>query len=110
MNEPNSTFKRLIRNLNLLDSVNEASSSGKLDLIIQLPFSVRSEARQIQAEDRVKGIQRQLTGNNKYGIAYVDSTEHITQLNRPIENGLLAQIQYLTTQFYNQIGFTEKCV
>ena len=107
MNEPNSTFKRLIRNLNLLDSVNEASSSGKLDLIIQLPFSVRSEARQIQAEDRVKGIQRQLTGNNKYGIAYVDSTEHITQLNRPIENGLLAQIQYLTTQFYNQIGFTE---
>lgn len=106
MNEPNSTFKRIIRKLNLLDIVDEASSSGKLDLIIQLPYSVRSEARQIQAEERLRSIDRQLKGS-KYGIAYTDSTEHITQLNRPIENGLLAQIQYLTVQFYNQIGFTE---
>lgn len=106
MNEPNSTLKRLIRKLNLLDGVDEASSSGKLDLIIQLPYSVRSEARQLQANERLKDMTRQLTGS-RYGIAYADATEHITQLNRPVENNLLAQVQYLTQQFYNQIGFTE---
>ena len=106
MNEPNSTLKRLIRKLNLLDTVDEASSSGKLDLIIQLPYTVKSEARQLQAEERLKSIERQLTGG-KYGVAYTDSTEHITQLIRPVENNLLTQIQYLTQQFYNQLGFTE---
>ncbi len=106
MNEPNSTLKRLTRKLNLLDGADEASSSGKLDLIIQLPYTVKSEARQIQAEDRVRSIERQLKGG-KYGIAYTDSTEHITQLNRPVENNLLTQIQYLTLQFYNQLGMTE---
>lgn len=106
MNEPNSTLKRLIRKLNLLDGVDEASSSGKLDLIIQLPYSVRSEARQLQANERIKAIERQLKGS-RYGVAYTDGTEHITQLNRPAENNLLTQIQYLTQQFYNQIGFTE---
>lgn len=107
MNEPNSTLKRLIRKLNLLDGVDEASSSGKLDLIIQLPYTVKSEARQLQAEERIKSVERQLKGS-KYGIAYADATEHITQLNRPVENNLLSQIQYLTQQFYNQLGFTEK--
>ena len=106
MNEPNSTLKRLIRKLNLLDTVDEASSSGKLDLIIQLPYTIRSEARQVQAEDRLKSIEHQLKGG-KYGVAYTDATEHITQLNRPVENNLLTQIQYLTQQFYNQLGFTE---
>lgn len=106
MNEPNSTLKRLIRKLNLLDGVDEASSSGKLDLIIQLPYTVRSEARQLQANERIKNIERQLKGS-KYGVAYTDATEHITQLNRPVENNLLTQIQYLTQQFYNQLGFTE---
>jgi len=106
MNEPNSTLKRLIRKLNLLDGVDEAASSGKLDLIIQLPYSVKSETRQLQAEERIKSIERQLVGG-KYGIAYADATEHITQLNRPVENNLLTQIQYLTQHFYNQIGFTE---
>ena len=106
MNEPNSTLKRLVRKLNLLDSVDEASSSGKLDLIIQLPYSVRSEARQLQADERIKNIERQLKGS-RYGVAYADATEHITQLNRPAENNLLTQIQYLTTQFYNQLGVTE---
>ena len=106
MNEPNSTLKRLVRKLNLLDSVDEASSSGKLDLIIQLPYSVRSEARQLQANERIKNIERQLKGS-RYGVAYADATEHITQLNRPVENNLLTQIQYLTTQFYNQLGVTE---
>lgn len=106
MNEPNSTLKRLIRKLSLLDTVDEASSSGKLDIIIQLPYTIRSEARQLQAEDRAKAIEQQLKGS-RYGIAYVDATEHITQLNRPAESNLLAQIQYLTLQFYNQLGFTE---
>jgi ribosomal protein L21E len=106
MNEPNSTLKRLIRKLNLLDGVDEAASSGKLDLIIQLPYTVTSEARQLQAEGRIKSIERQLKGS-KYGVAYTGSTEHITQLNRPVENNLLTQIQYLTQQFYNQLGFTE---
>ena len=106
MNEPNSTLKRLIRKLSLLDTVDEASSSGKLDIIIQLPYTIKSEARQLQAEDRAKAIEQQLKGS-RYGIAYVDATEHITQLNRPAESNLLAQIQYLTLQFYNQLGFTE---
>lgn len=106
MNEPNSTFKRLVRKLNLLDRVDEDASSGKLDLIIQLPYTIKSEARQLQAEERLRSIERQLKGG-KYGIAYVDATEHITQLNRPVENNLLTQIQYLTQQFYNQLGFTE---
>lgn len=106
MNEPNSTLKRLIRKLNLLDGVDEQSSAGKLDLIIQLPYTVKSEARQKQAEERTKAIERQLTGA-KYGIAYADSTERITQLNRPVENNLLTQVQYLTNQFYNQLGMTE---
>lgn len=106
MNEPNSTLKRLIRKLNLLDGVDEAASSGRLDLIIQLPYTIKSEARQLQAEERLKSIERQLKGS-KYGVAYTDATEHITQLNRPVENNLLVQIQYLTQQFYNQLGFTE---
>ena len=106
MNEPNSTLKRLIRKLNLLDTVDEASSSGKLDLIIQLPYTVKSEARQLQAEERIKATENQLKGS-KYGVAYIDSTERVIQLNRPLENNLLTQIQYLTLQFYNQLGFTE---
>lgn len=106
MNEPNSTLKRLVRKLSLLDSADEAASAGKLDIIIQLPYTIKSEARQIQAQERTKAIEQQLTGT-KYGIAYADASEHITQLNRPVENNLLAQIQYLTLQFYNQLGFTE---
>ena len=106
MNEPNSIFQRLIRKLNLLDGVDEAASSGKLDIIIQLPYTIRSEARQLQAEERIKSMEQQLKGS-KYGVAFTDATEHITQLNRPVENNLLAQIQYLSTQFYNQIGMTE---
>lgn len=106
INEPNSTFKRLIRKLSLLDTTDESVSSGKLDIIIQLPYVIKSEARQKQAEERKQAIERQLT-SSKYGIAYTDSTEHITQLNRPAENNLLTQIQYLTQQFYNQLGLTE---
>jgi hypothetical protein len=106
MNEPNSTLKRLVRKLSLLDSVDEVASSGKLDLIIQLPYTIKSEARQLQAEERLKAIEQQLKGST-YGVAYVDSTERITQLNRPVESNLLAQVQYLTTQFYNQLGFTD---
>lgn len=106
MNEPNSTFKRLLRKLALLDRMDEDTSSGKLDLIIQLPYTVKSEARQLQAEARLKSIERQLQGG-KYGIAYAEATEHITQLNRPVENNLLTQIQYLTQQFYNQLGLTD---
>ena len=106
MNEPNSTLKRLTRKLSLLDSADEAASSGKLDLIIQLPYTIKSTARQLQAEERTRAIEQQLNGS-KYGIAYADATENITQLNRPVENNLLSQIQYLTLQFYNQLGFTE---
>lgn len=106
MNEPNSTLKRLIRALNLLDVTDEKINSGKLDLIIQLPYSVKSEKRQIEAQDRVKGISKQLE-NNKYGVAYADSTERIIQLNRPVENNLLAKVQYLTNMFYNQLGMSE---
>lgn len=106
MNEPNSTLQRLIRKLNLLDAVDEASSSGKLDLLIQLPYAVKSEARKQQADQRQSDIQQQLRGS-AYGIAYLDATEKITQLNRPAENNMLAQIQYLTTMLYGQFGFTE---
>ena len=106
MNEPNSTFQRLKRKLSLLDVVDEKTSSGKLDLIIQLPYSVKSETRQLQAEERVKAITRQLEGS-QYGIAYADATERITQLNRPVENSLLTQVQFLTNQFYNQLGMSE---
>ena len=106
MNEPNSTLKRLIRKLNLLDVVDDKTSAGKLDLIIQLPYTVKSEARQRQAEERISSIARQMEGS-QYGIAYADATERITQLNRPVENNLLTQVQYLTTTFYNQLGMSE---
>jgi hypothetical protein len=107
MNEPNSTLQRLIRKLNLLDAVDEQSSSGKLDLIIQLPYVIKSEARRQQAEDRRKDIEVQLKGS-QYGIAYTDGTEKITQLNRPAENNLLQQVEYLTKMLYNQLGLTEE--
>lgn len=107
MNEPNSTLRRLIRKMNMLDAVDEQSSSGKLDLIIQLPYVVKSEARKQQAEQRRKEIEEQLSGT-KYGIAYTDGTEKITQLNRSIENGLLKQVEYLTTMLYSQLGLTTK--
>lgn len=103
MNEPNSTLQRLIRKLNLLDAIDEQSGSGKLDLIIQLPYTVRTPVRQQQAEQRRKDIERQLTGS-KYGIAYTDGTEKITQLNRPVENNLMKQIEYLTSMLYGQLG------
>lgn len=106
MNEPNSTMQRLIRKLNLLDSIDEQSGSGKLDLIIQLPYTIKSEARRKQAEDRRQDIERQLSGT-KYGIAYTDGTEHITQLNRSIDNNLMGQITYLTEMFYSQLGITQ---
>lgn len=107
MNEPNSTLKRLMRKLVLLDAVDEQSSSGKLDLIIQLPYIVKSEARKAQAEQRRKDIEKQLSGT-KYGIAYTDGTEKITQLNRPIENNLMKQIEYLTSMLYSQLGITQE--
>lgn len=106
VNEPNSTVQRLIRKLNLLDVIDEQSSAGKLDMIIQLPYTIKSEARKQQAEDRRKDIEMQLT-NSKYGIAYVDATERITQVNRPLENNLLKQIEYLTNMVYSQIGITQ---
>lgn len=106
MNEPNSTLQRLMRKLSLLDVVDEQSGSGKLDLIIQLPYTIRSEARKKQAEERRKDIEQQLS-NTKYGIAYADATERITQLNRSVENNLLSQIQYLTTMLYGQLGVSE---
>jgi hypothetical protein len=105
MNEPNSTLQRLIRKLNMLDAVDEASSSGKLDLIIQLPYVIKSEARRLQAEQRRTDIEFQLKGS-KYGIAYTDGTEKVTQLNRPAENNLLAQVTYLTAELYAQLGIT----
>ena len=106
MNEYNSTLQRLIRKLSLLDAVDEQSSSGKLDLIIQLPYVIKSEARKLQAEKRRDEIEFQLKGS-QYGIAYTDGTEKITQLNRPVENNLLAQIEYLTNMLYSQLGITE---
>jgi hypothetical protein len=105
MNEPSSTLQRLVRKLNMLDTVDEASSSGKLDMIIQLPYVVKSEARRQQAEQRRKDIEFQLTGS-KYGIAYTDGTEKITQLNRPVDNNLLDQIKYLTDKLYTELGLT----
>ena len=106
MNEPNSTLQRLIRKLNLLDSVDEAAGSGKLDLIIQLPYVIKSEARRQQAEQRKDDIEFQLRNSN-YGIAYTDGTEKITQLNRPVENNLLKQIEFLTELLYSQLGITK---
>lgn len=105
MNEPNSTVQRLVRKLNLLDVIDEQSGSGKLDLIIQLPYVIKSEARRKQAEDRRREIEQQLAGS-KYGIAYADGTERITQLNRSVENNLLKQIEYLTNMAYGQLGIT----
>lgn len=107
MNEPNSTLKRLIRKLAILDSIDEQSGSGKLDLIIQLPYVIKSEARRQQAEQRRKDIEMQLSGS-KYGIAYTDGTEHITQLNRSLENNLMKQIEYLTDQLYSELGITSE--
>ena len=104
MNEPNSTMQRLVRKLSLLDAIDEQSSSGKLDLIIQLPYAVKGELKQQQAEQRRDSIVEQLKG--PYGIAYIDSTEKVTQLNRPIENNLMKQIEYLTNMLYSQIGIT----
>jgi hypothetical protein len=105
MNEPNSTLQRLIRKLNLLDAVDDQSASGKLDIIIQLPYVIKSEARRQQAEQRRKDIEFQLKGS-QYGIAYTDGTEKITQLNRPAENNLMAQIEFLTNLLYVQLGLT----
>ena len=105
MNEPNSTLQRLIRKLALLDSVDEQASAGKLDLIIQLPYALKTDARIEQAEKRKAAIEEQLR-DSKYGIAYIDSTEHITQLNRPLENNLMAQIEYLTSMLYGQLGMS----
>lgn len=106
INEPNSTMQRLIRKLNLLDAVDEQSSAGKLDLIIQLPYVIKSDARRQQAEQRRRDIEQQLAGS-KYGIAYVDGTEKITQLNRSLENNLMKQIEYLTNMLYSQLGITQ---
>lgn len=106
INEPNSTMQRLIRKLNLLDVIDEQSGSGKLDLIIQLPYVIKTEARRQQAESRRKDIESQLSGS-KYGIAYTDGTEHITQLNRSVNNNLMSQIEYLTSMLYSQLGITQ---
>lgn len=106
MNEQNSTLQRLVRKLNLLDFVDDRNSSGKLDLIIQLPYVIKTDARRKQAEDRRKDIENQLAGS-KYGIAYTDGTERITQLNRPVENNLMSQIEYLTSTLYSQLGITQ---
>lgn len=106
INEPNSTMQRLIRKLNLLDVIDEQSGSGKLDLIIQLPYVIKTEARRQQAENRRKDIESQLSGS-KYGIAYTDGTERITQLNRSVNNNLMSQIEYLTSMLYSQLGITQ---
>ena len=106
MNEPNSTLQRLIRKLNLLDAIDEQSGAGKLDLIIQLPFAIKGDLKRAQAEARRKDIEMQLAGS-KYGIAYTDATEHITQLNRSVDNNLMKQIEYLTSMLYSQLGITQ---
>lgn len=106
INEPNSTMQRLIRKLNLLDVVDEQSSAGKLDLIIQLPYVIKTETKRQQAENRRKDIEMQLAGS-KYGIAYTDGAEHITQLNRSVDNNLMKQIEYLTSMLYGQLGITQ---
>lgn len=105
MNEPSSTMRRLTKTLTMMDVIDEQSSSGKLDLIIQLPYSVKSETRQKHADDRRKKIEEQLEGS-KYGIAYIDSTERVTQLNRPVENNLMSRVEYLTSMLYSQLGMT----
>jgi len=107
MNEPSSTLQRLLRKLSLLDAVDEQSASGKLDLLIQLPYVIKTETRRAEAEKRLKEIEFQLKGT-QYGIAYVDGTEKITQLNRPAENNLMAQIEFLTKMLYSQLGLTEE--
>ena len=107
INEPNSVLRRLIRKLNILDVIDEQSGAGKLDLIIQLPYVIKSEARRQQAEARRKDIEEQLAGS-KYGIAYTDGTEHITQLNRSVENNLMKQIEYLTSMLYSQLGINQQ--
>lgn len=106
INEPNSTMQRLVRKLSLLDVTDEQTASGKLDLIIQLPYIIKTEARRQQAEERRKNIEMQLAGS-KYGIAYTDGTERITQLNRSLENNLMKQIEYLTSMLYSQLGITQ---
>lgn len=106
INEPNSTMQRLVHKLNILDAIDEQSGSGKLDLIIQLPYTIKSELRKKQAEERREQIESQLAGS-KYGIAYTDATEHITQLNRSVENNLMTQIEYLTSMLYSQLGITQ---
>ena len=106
INEPNSTMQRLVRKLGLLDVTDEQTASGKLDLIIQLPYVIKTEARRQQAEERRKSIEMQLAGS-KYGIAYTDGTERITQLNRSLENNLMKQIEYLTSMLYSQLGITQ---
>ena len=106
INEPNSTLQRLLRKLVLMDAVDEQTGSGKLDLIIQLPYAIKTTARKEQANERRKDIEEQLAGS-KYGIAYTDATEHITQLNRPLENNLMKQIEYLTSMLYSQLGITQ---
>ena len=106
INEPNSTMQRLIRKLNLLDVIDEQSGSGKLDLIIQLPYVIKTDARRQQAEQRRKDIEMQLSGS-KYGIAYTDGTERITKLNRSVDNNLMKQIEYLTSMLYSQLGITQ---
>lgn len=106
VNEPNSMVQRLIRKLNLLDAIDEQSGSGKLDIIIQLPYVIKSDARRAQAEQRRKDIEMQLAGT-KYGVAYTDGTERITQLNRPVENNLMTQIEYLTGMVHSELGITQ---
>lgn len=106
MNTPNSSLQRLIRKLSLLDAIDEQSGAGKLDLIVQLPYAVKSETRKLAAEDRLKNIEVQLAGS-KYGIAYIDATEKVTQLNRAVDNNLMGQIEYLTKQVYNQLCMSE---
>ena len=106
VNEPNSTMQRLIRKLNLLDAIDEQNSSGKLNLIIQLPYVIKTEARRQQAELRRQDIENQLA-SSKYGVAYTDGTEHVVQLNRPVENNLMSQIEYLTSMLYSQLGLTQ---
>lgn len=103
MNEPNSTMQRLVRKLNILDAIDEQSGSGKLDLIVQLPYAIKNDLKRQQAENRRKDIEAQLNGN-KFGIAYIDATEHVTQLNRPVDNNLMKQIEYLTSMLFSQLG------
>ena len=106
MNEPNSIAKRLVDKLNQLDALDDILASGKLDLIIQLPYSVRSELKKAEADQRLKDVEMQLTGS-KHGIAYIDATERVTQLNRPVENNIMPEVEYLTKMLLSQLGFTE---